>query len=70
MGRRSEDYRHGGPNLPGLAWQSDARAAYHAAVAEFDRLWETGKAKQFAERMRQLLTVIDAFEQHFGREID
>ena len=35
---------------------------YHGAVAEFDRLWETGAARSEPERMRQLLQVIDAFE--------
>jgi hypothetical protein len=35
---------------------------YHGAVAEFDRLWETGAARREPERMRQLLQVIDAVE--------
>ncbi|MFC5458931.1 hypothetical protein [Massilia niabensis] len=35
---------------------------YQAAVAEFDRLWETGAACREPERMRQLLQVIDAVE--------
>lgn len=35
---------------------------YRAAVAEFDRLWETCAACRQPERMRQLLDVIDAVE--------
>ena len=35
---------------------------YHGAVAEFDRLWETGAARREPERMQQLLQVIDAVE--------
>jgi hypothetical protein len=35
---------------------------YQTAVAEFDRLWETGAARREPERMRQLLQVIDAVE--------
>ena len=35
---------------------------YQAAVAEFDRLWETGAACRQPERMRRLLQVIDAVE--------
>ena len=35
---------------------------YRAAVAEFDRLWETCAGCRQPERMRQLLQVIDAVE--------
>jgi len=38
------------------------QAEYHAAVTEFDRLWETGAAGRQPERMQQLLQVIDAVE--------
>jgi hypothetical protein len=41
---------------------SPTSAQYKAATAEFDRLWETGMAKQCTERMDQLLLVIDIFE--------
>lgn len=35
---------------------------YQAAVAEFDRLWETRSGCRQPERMRQLLKVIEAVE--------
>ena len=35
---------------------------YHAAVAEFDLLWETCAGRRQPERMRQLLKIIDAVE--------
>jgi hypothetical protein len=36
--------------------------AYRQAVSEFDRLWESGKSRGHAQRMRELLLVIEAFE--------
>jgi hypothetical protein len=45
------------------AAQAERSAAYHAALAEFDRLWETGQSRGAPERMRELLAVIEAFEQ-------
>jgi hypothetical protein len=41
---------------------SGAQMQYEAAVAEFDRLWETCAAKTSPERMQQLLAIIDAVE--------
>jgi hypothetical protein len=38
------------------------RTRYHAAVAEFDRLWETGASRRQPERMKELLLVIEPFE--------
>jgi len=36
--------------------------AYRQALAEFDRLWESGESKQQPRRMRELLGLIEAFE--------
>lgn len=38
-------------------------AQYHAAVLEFDRLWESGRSRRQPERMKQLLVVIEQFEE-------
>lgn len=38
------------------------RSTYRAAVAEFDRLWESGAARTQPQRMRELLQVIESFE--------
>jgi hypothetical protein len=36
--------------------------AYRQATAEFDRLWESGESKRQPQRMRELLSLIEAFE--------
>lgn len=38
------------------------RPGYRQALAEFDRLWETGESKRRPQRMRELLCLIEAFE--------
>jgi hypothetical protein len=35
---------------------------YRQALAEFDRLWETGESKRRPQRMRELLFLIEASE--------
>jgi hypothetical protein len=35
---------------------------YRAAIAEFDKLWETGASKRQPERMKRLLDAIEAYE--------
>jgi hypothetical protein len=40
----------------------DYRLRYRRALAEFDRLWETGESKRLPQRMRELLLVIEACE--------
>lgn len=39
-------------------------AEYVAAISEFDYLWESCAAEPAYQKMRQLLIVIEAFEQH------
>jgi hypothetical protein len=46
---------------------ADPSGEYQAAVAEFDRLWETCAAKQHPERMMELLDVIEDYEQSVAR---
>ena len=47
---------HEGSALPCASIQ------YRQAVAEFDCLWESGDSKLRPEKMTELLTVIEAFE--------
>jgi len=55
-----------GRNVGLLAHEAGAplcqRPLYNEAVAEFDRLWETGASRLQPEKMKELLLVIDAFE--------
>jgi hypothetical protein len=41
---------------------STRRPGYRKALAEFDQLWETGESKRRPQRMRELLSLIEAFE--------
>lgn len=57
-----EDRRFRAPTFAHAATEADSNAAHQAAIAEFDRLWETGQSRRSPERMRELLAVIEAFE--------
>jgi hypothetical protein len=47
---------------PAGSLASTRRPGYRQALAEFDRLWETGESKRRPQRMRELLSLIEAFE--------
>jgi hypothetical protein len=55
-----------GHSIALVAHEARARSCeqpvYDEAVAEFDRLWETGASRLQPERMKELLIVIEAFE--------
>ena len=47
---------------PDGSLSSTLRPSHRQALAEFDRLWETGESKRRPQRMRELLSLIEAFE--------
>jgi hypothetical protein len=50
------------PERAASSLPSAHRSKYRQALAEFDRLWETGESKRWPHRMRELLVLIEAAE--------
>jgi hypothetical protein len=65
-----KDYCKGAAKITDNGSQAPTRARYKAAIAEFDLLWETRAATQCPDRMRQLLIVIEAFEEALNTKIN